>query len=456
MSKKSAISKVYAAIISVIIVVAAIAAIYYTISIPKAPSQQVEVNIYTINWRLDEYNKELSEWLNATMPNVKAKFIGLADYDKDIITLLVNAPEKVDICLSRGPAWRSWAKAGWLTPLDNIPGMTELKGKSYPGIVEAGSLNNSWYSIPWYTSVQFMYYNKRILQEAGFDHPPNTWEELVNQSLIIKQKGLCEYPLAFTFIARTLRLERLWRIISATMTNDKEPIHWDNDLSPLYLGNDSAGYKALQFMHDIIYKWGIASEGILTLDWTQEITLMGKGTYAFCAEAGYNIKTLNNPDVSKEAGNIDYMLWPDSHYNTAGDDGGFVVTRFAMEKGDDHKLAVQKIYRYICSPEWKKKMDAIPWLLECTYPEVNNDPEVRAEVAKYGNATIREESIGFARSLAIDVNPLNVRTTWSAEFDTTYVIPILSNAVRGATSTGDALNAIYQGFLTLKGKYGLG
>jgi ABC-type glycerol-3-phosphate transport system substrate-binding protein len=415
----------------------------------------VEVNIYTINWRLDAYNQKLSEWLNATMPNVKAKFIGLADYDKDITTLLVNAPETVDICLSRGPTWRLWANNGWLSPLDNIPGMTDLKEKSYASAVAAGSLNDSWYSIPWYTSVQFMYYNKRILSEAGFDHPPSTWDELVNQSLVIKQKGLCEYPLAFTFIARALRLERCWRIFSTTMTEDNDPIHWDSNLNPLFLGNDSAGSQALQFMHDIIYKWGIASEGILTMDWTQEITQMGSGQFAFCAEAGYQIKTLNDPNASQEAGNIDYMLWPDFHYSTAGDDGGFVVTQFSMEQGDDHKLAVQNIYKYISSPEWKKEMDAIPQFLECTYPEVNNDANVMAEVAKFGNATVRAQTIEFARSLALDVNPLASRTTWAAEFDTTYVIPILSNAVRGATPVEQALNDIYQGFLTLKGKYGL-
>jgi multiple sugar transport system substrate-binding protein len=42
-------------------------------------------------------------------------------------------------------------------------------------------------------------YNKDILQQAGITAPPKTWEELVDQAEIIKQKGLVEFPIIWSW-----------------------------------------------------------------------------------------------------------------------------------------------------------------------------------------------------------------------------------------------------------------
>jgi multiple sugar transport system substrate-binding protein len=42
-------------------------------------------------------------------------------------------------------------------------------------------------------------YNKDILTKAGIAAPPTTWEELVDQATTIKQKGLAEYPIIWSW-----------------------------------------------------------------------------------------------------------------------------------------------------------------------------------------------------------------------------------------------------------------
>jgi multiple sugar transport system substrate-binding protein len=42
-------------------------------------------------------------------------------------------------------------------------------------------------------------YNKDLLDQAGISAPPKTWEELVDQAKIIKQKGLSEFPVIWSW-----------------------------------------------------------------------------------------------------------------------------------------------------------------------------------------------------------------------------------------------------------------
>ena len=48
--------------------------------------------------------------------------------------------------------------------------------------------------MPWLMDVKYFMYNKDILSKAGIASPPTTWEELVDQAKIIKDKGLVEFP----------------------------------------------------------------------------------------------------------------------------------------------------------------------------------------------------------------------------------------------------------------------
>ena len=49
--------------------------------------------------------------------------------------------------------------------------------------------------MPWLTDCELLFYNKKMLKEAGFISPPRTWDELRTQAQAIKKAGIVAYPI---------------------------------------------------------------------------------------------------------------------------------------------------------------------------------------------------------------------------------------------------------------------
>jgi multiple sugar transport system substrate-binding protein len=89
-------------------------------------------------------------------------------------------------------------KAGYL--LDVTSRITpEMKSGIFPSAWNGVTRNGKVYGMPWLADNKYFMYNKDILQKAGISAPPKTWEELVEQAKIIKQKGLAEYPIIWSW-----------------------------------------------------------------------------------------------------------------------------------------------------------------------------------------------------------------------------------------------------------------
>lgn len=62
----------------------------------------------------------------------------------------------------------------------------------FPVMIETNkypTFDNRMYSFPFCKSVLMMYFNKKVLADAGFDHPPATWDELLEQCRQIRAKS---------------------------------------------------------------------------------------------------------------------------------------------------------------------------------------------------------------------------------------------------------------------------
>jgi multiple sugar transport system substrate-binding protein len=89
-------------------------------------------------------------------------------------------------------------KAGYL--LDVTDRITpEMKSGMFPASFNGITRNGKIYGMPWLMDVKYFMYNQDILQKAGITAPPQTWEELVDQAKIIKQKGLVEFPIDWSW-----------------------------------------------------------------------------------------------------------------------------------------------------------------------------------------------------------------------------------------------------------------
>lgn len=63
-----------------------------------------------------------------------------------------------------------------------------IKSENYfSGIWETNLIDSAAFGIPWYVDTRLLFYRKDILQQAGYDHAPATWEEWYDVSKRIKQ-----------------------------------------------------------------------------------------------------------------------------------------------------------------------------------------------------------------------------------------------------------------------------
>jgi multiple sugar transport system substrate-binding protein len=75
----------------------------------------------------------------------------------------------------------------------------DMKTNMFPSAWNGVTRNGKVYGMPWLMDVKYFMYNKDILQKAGISAPPKTWEELVDQAKIIKEKGLAEFPIIWSW-----------------------------------------------------------------------------------------------------------------------------------------------------------------------------------------------------------------------------------------------------------------
>lgn len=81
-----------------------------------------------------------------------------------------------------------FAEAGWITPLEQFVNDPELADPNLnlEGFVEApfnafGVWGDTLYGLPFDNYGGLMFYNRCMLEEAGFDGPPETWTELLEE-----------------------------------------------------------------------------------------------------------------------------------------------------------------------------------------------------------------------------------------------------------------------------------
>ena len=91
-----------------------------------------------------------------------------------------------------------FAKRGFLVDVtDRID--PSLQNQIFDGAWTTVTYNDHKYGMPWILDTKYLFYNKEMLKKAGFDTPPATWSELLKQAKVIKDKGLTEFPIVWSW-----------------------------------------------------------------------------------------------------------------------------------------------------------------------------------------------------------------------------------------------------------------
>jgi multiple sugar transport system substrate-binding protein len=219
----------------------------------NAPAEVTTVEIvhyFNVQGQLDELNN-LQKDFEAANPDIKVHFTYIPFPQLVSRTLQMAAVHKPPaISAVDNPDVLRVAKAGILKDISAEVAKMKLWDDIYPGPKAAVTDGSKVYGVPIGSNSLALYYNKKLLTDAGVSTPPKTWEQLTD--IASKTTKSPVYGIAFSAINTE---EATWQW---------EPFLWSNGgtLSDLTSKNAQV---ALQLWVDWVKK-GYASKDVVNWD----------------------------------------------------------------------------------------------------------------------------------------------------------------------------------------------
>lgn len=148
---------------------------------------------------VEEMDSIVAEF-NESNPNVEV-VIDYVSYDAlhdKITTAMASSPPAYDVFLVDDIWYSEFADKGYIFNVSD-----KITQEMRDGIFEAAwdipTVEGEVYGMPWLLDEKYFFYNEKLLNEAGFSDPPRTWEELLEQAAVIKEKGIAEYPIVWSW-----------------------------------------------------------------------------------------------------------------------------------------------------------------------------------------------------------------------------------------------------------------
>jgi multiple sugar transport system substrate-binding protein len=169
---------------------------------PKEEAKPVTIHVLTMQqaaMTTEEMDGVAKEFMAAN-PNVKVEmeYVSYDALHDKIVTAMATTPPPYDVIMVDVIWYSEFVKAGYLADVtDKItPDMRDKIFKTAWNVVTVGG---KVYGMPWLLDTKYFFYNEKMLKDAGFNDPPKTWEEMVKQAEAIKEKGLVEYPIVWSW-----------------------------------------------------------------------------------------------------------------------------------------------------------------------------------------------------------------------------------------------------------------
>lgn len=149
---------------------------------PATPSYKM------VHELVDQYEKE--------HPNIKIELDTLnTDQQKVKLKTQAASKEVPDITIVNPAAqMKPFVDAGLFAPLNDMLDQNGLKDTYQTGLLDYYSFDGNVYALPDGNNIEVVYYNKELFEQAGIANTPTTFEELLQDVKILKDKGIT--PLA--------------------------------------------------------------------------------------------------------------------------------------------------------------------------------------------------------------------------------------------------------------------
>ena len=315
-----------------------------------------------------------------------------------------------DVVYVRDSFLAEWASAGWIVPITGLPGVDDYMADLPQGIIEQMTFEGEVYGLPYYSGNSVFVYNQRLLKKAGINSPPKTWDELTKQASTLKQKGVVRNPIVIGLAANENSILRNLEIISAGVGGR----FFNDKLEPVFHQKNSGVKKALAWIADGISK-GVINRASISQGDGEIDKFLRSGTAAFTIVTDYEMKVLNDPKKSDEAGNIKNALVPGSADAVSGTIG---YVRLYSITSEADKAKAWKLVQFLGGKDatgayYVPKRWALEFGLGFSPAPLYKDAAVRNSISGWINPDILQEQAKYGINRAYRFVPYF--SDWEAE-----------------------------------------
>jgi multiple sugar transport system substrate-binding protein len=268
-----------------------------------------------------------------------------------------------------------FAENGWIEPIDKFakdPSITDpnlnLKG-FFPLLLDAfGSWGGTVYGLPFDNYSGLLFYNSCKLKEAGFDKPPETWDELL-KTYAPKLTNADKKEYGFALQSRRGETQSadsfmrvLWPFGGSLLTKDFK--------SNLMSKESQAG---LNFRQDLMK---YMPSGIVSYDHAEAVNALAQGQVAMITEWSAFYGTLTDPATSKLGDCLGVAPEPAGPAGRLPALGGFSLA-VASQASDEEKKAAWLFIQWATSEAIAKPYVEAGGV--SGRMAVYNDPEIKAK-----------------------------------------------------------------------------
>jgi len=379
--------------------VAALAALFPLITIGQASAVQDEINLNFVVWSYSietiQDNINLFEEAN---PGVHISLSDFSWFDyHDIMATRFTSGTPTELAYSSDHWLQEWVAAGWIVPLNEYcPQLVEYEDEFAPYAVQGMTVGDNLYGVPYYADLVTFMYNAELAAQAGIDTPPETWEELTEQALQIKEAGIADYPINIP-----LKKDDPWSSeIFYSMVYSRGGSLFDEENNPVFNQPGSEAEQALQWLYDAINVNQVMDPAALEVGEPDVVKTMGAGENLYTVLAKYNLAELNG-GAHEQAGNFQLALMPGETHSTVGFVRFYALTRDAVAEGQSAIDAGCNFLNYFGGATDGEYLVVRRWALEkglgFAQLPLYDDPEVAETINAWGDVELEREQAQLAR-----------------------------------------------------------
>jgi multiple sugar transport system substrate-binding protein len=413
---------------------------------PAAAQDPVQLDFMSWSYSIETIQDNIAKF-QVLNPGITVNYTDFPWFDyPDVMAARFLGGNAPDVAYNSDHWLTQWADADWVVPIeDHCPSLMPYAADFAPYATQGMTYNGKLYGLPYYADLVVFFHNAAMAEQAGFSAAPQTWDEVRDQALAMKEKGIVEYPVNIP-----LAKADPWTVeFFYSMVYSEGGKFFDENNEPVFNQAGGPAEKVLQWLHDAINTWKIMNPAALEVVEPDVVKSLVAGQSASTVLAKYNLAAVNTTDGAHK-GKFKLALMPGSTHETTGFVRFYTLTRHAVDRGAEALDAACKFLDYNGGKTDGVYLVQKRWAIEkglgfAVLP-LYDDPEVAASINSWGDVALEREQATKARIK-------EGLTAWWGTWDV-FAREQIHNAVSGSTPPAEALQSMADKWTELRGYYG--